>query len=1046
MQSRSYQFLLLFAVLSVIGGALLPRLSVQLAPSRAGRSITVSYGWRGASPEAIERQVTAPLEGAFSTLANVKKISSVSGYNRGYVTVEIDRRADADALRFELAALVRQVYPRLPPTVSYPQISLNTPDEAGQARPLLTLQLSGPVPAAVLQRYANEQLKPRLAATEGIGSVAVYGGTQPEWVLTYNADALASLQLTEPLLREAIGRYFQREPLGQVVSATGQTLRVRLDNTAGDGADFWSKIPVANRAGRLIYLTDVVSISRQEPPPEQFYRINGKTAVNVVITAATGANQLTIAQQLHQAIVNLMLPNGYRLDIDYDATVYIRENLRKIGIQTSVAIVVLLLFVALTTRSFRYIVLISISTLVTLLLSIIAFVWLHVEIHLYSLAALTTTLGIVMDNVIIMIDHYRRYRDLRVFTALLGATLTTCAGLVVVWFLPEENRQALSDFAVVMAVTLFVSLVVAMLFTPAVLEQFWIKPARVNPNNQRRKWVTVRYKRLGEKLYGRVLGGLLRYRRVVLLSALLLFGMPVFWLPASLDAKNPLAPAWKATLGSEWYADNLQPYVNKWLGGTLRLFVNYVYEGSYQREPERTALYVIAELPNQSTPEQMDALFRRFETALEPYGEIDKFITQINSGQEGSMVVYFKEPHDKGIFPYQLKNRAILLSTEMSGIDWNIFGVGQGFSQSLNEDEAPTFNVEMYGYNYAQLGQQATVLKQRLEKHPRIQEVNINRSPSLFQRKRLYEFVFKTDPQLLALRGIGATQLYDRLADLNARPQPDQYAFINDEYEAIKLVPTRSRSIDIWQLQNQPLTVGAVSTNVRDVGSITRQRVTPEIHKEDQQYKRLVSFEYFGSYNFGEKFLNQTLADFKPALPLGYTAKVTDRFWFGTNTRTPYELIGLIALLVYIVCAVIFESLWQPVALISLIPISYTGVFLAFYWTDSNFDQGGYASFILLAGNVVCAGIFIVAEMNRIQKRYPGLSAFGAYQKAFRHKLGPVLLTVLSTVVGMVPFLLYEQEPFWYALGVGTIGGLLMSLLAVGVYLPLFLLPKQRSV
>lgn len=1043
MPLRSYQILVLFIVLSVLGVALLPRLSVQLAPSSKGRSITVSYAWRGASPETLERQVTTPLEGAFGTLSNVKKIRSVSGYNQGYVTVELDRRADADALRFELAALVRQVYPKLPSGVSYPQISLNAPDEQSEAKPLLTLQLSGPVSSATLQRYANEQIKPRLAAVSGIGSVAVFGGSQPEWVLTYDADALAALQLTEQNLRAAIAQYFQREPLGQVVSATGQTLRVRLANSrAGGAADHWARIPVANRAGRLVYLTDVAQVSKQEPPADRFYRINGKTAVNVVLTATAGANQLTVAQALRGQIAAWRLPAGYRVDVDYDATVYIRDNLRKIGTQAGLAVVILLLFVALTTRNLRYVALIVSSMVVTLLLAVLAFVGLGVEIHLYSLAALTTTLGIMMDNVIIMIDHYRRYRDLRVFTALLGATLTTCAGLAAVWFLPEENRQALSDFAAVMGITLFVSLLVAMVFTPALLEQLWKAAPSSTPKAVHRKRKFSRQKLGAERLYGRVVAVLLHYRRLMLVGAVLVFGLPVFQLPKSLELNNPLAPYYKATLGSDWYTDNVRPWVDYWLGGTLRLFVSYVYEGSYQRNIERTALYVVAELPNQSTPEQMDAIFRRFELALSGYGEIDKYITQINSGQEGSMVVYFKKTSDTGIFPYQLKNRAILLSTEMSGIDWNIFGVGQGFSQNLNEEETPTFLVEMYGYNYAQLAQQANGLKQRLEQYPRVQGVNINRSPSMFQRKRLDEFVFRTDPQLLALRGIGATDLYNRLADLNARPRPDQYAIVDNDYEAVKLIPAQSHRIDIWQLQNQPLAVNSVLINLSDVGTIDREKVTPEIIKEDQQYKRLVSFDYFGSYNFGEKFLKKTLTELKPGLPLGYSAKAVDRSWFGTDARTPYELLGLVVLLIYMVCAVIFESFWQPLALIGLIPLSYTGVFMAFYWTDSNFDQGGYASFLLLAGNVVCAGIFIVAEMNRLQRRFPNLTAFGAYRKAYRHKIGPVLLTVLSTVVGMMPFLLYEQEPFWYALGIGTIGGLLMSLLVVGVYLPLFLLKK----
>ncbi|MBD2704729.1 efflux RND transporter permease subunit [Spirosoma sp. BT702] len=1046
---RSYQFLLLFAVLSVIGLGLLPRLSVQLAPSSGGRSITVSYNWPGASPEAVERQVSSRLEGVFSTLDNVKKISSVSGYNRGYVTVELDRGADADALRFELAALVRQLYPKLPPDVAYPQISLFSPDEQSQQKPLLTLQLSGPGSTADLQRYADEQLKPRLAATDGIGSITVYGGSRSEWLLTYDSEALATLQLGENDLRNSIEHYFQRESLGQLVGADGQTLRVRLDNSLANATDDWARIPVANRGGRLVYLTDLVSLARQEPPADQFYRINGKTAVNVVLTAVAGANQLNVVQQIRRQIANFRLPAGYHLAVDYDVTIYIRENLQKIGIQTGVAIVVLLLFVALTTRNVRYVTLIVVSTLVTLLLSVLVFAMLGIEIHLYSLAALTTSLGIIMDNVIVMIDHYRRYRDLRVFTALLGATLTTCSGLVVVWFLPEENRQALSDFAAVMAVTLFISLLVALLFTPAVIEQFWSTNPATASKNKVSRHKTINFNLRIERSYRRILAFLLRYRRVTIVAAILGFGLPVFWLPTTLESKNPLAPYYNATFGSEWYAENLQHYVTKWLGGTLRLFVNYVYEGSYQRDPERTAIYVIAELPNQSTSEQMNDVFKRFEKDLNQYAEVDKFITQVNSGQQGSLVIYFKESHGRmsarqSIFPYQLKNRLILLSTEMSGIDWDIFGVGQGFSQSVNDEQTPTFTVEMFGYNYRQLEQQADVLKQMLEKHPRIQEVNTNRSPDLFQQKRLDEFVLQTDPQLLALYKLSAPRLYDRLANLNVRPQPDLYAFMNGNYEAIKLIPTQSRTIDIWQLQNQPMVVGSATTHIADVGSVVRQRVIPEIYKEDQQYKRLVSFEYFGSYGFGEKFLTKTLAEFKERLPLGYITKAADRFWFGTDQRTPYELIGLVILLTYIICAVIFENLWQPLALIGMIPLSYTGVFLAFYWTDSNFDQGGYASFILLAGNVVCAGIFIVAEMNRIRKRYPNLCAFTTYQKAFRHKIGPILLTVVSTIVGMFPFLLYEQEPFWYALGIGTIGGLIMSLLVVGVYLPLFLLPQKR--
>jgi multidrug efflux pump subunit AcrB len=227
------------------------------------------------------------------------------------------------------------------------------------------------------------------------------------------------------------------------------------------------------------------------------------------------------------------------------------------------------------------------------------------------------------------------------------------------------------------------------------------------------------------------------------------------------------------------------------------------------------------------------------------------------------------------------------------------------------------------------------------------------------------------------------------------------------------------------------------------LATITKEKVIPEIFKEDQQYVRMVSFEYFGSGHFGDKFLTKTLDEFRPTLPVGYTVKKSEYNWFNEETRKQYELIGLVMVLIYIVCAVIFESLLQPLALIGMIPLSYVGVFLAFYWFDYNFDQGGYASFVLLAGNVVCAGIFIIAEWNTLRKHYPEMSLFDLYLLAFRHKIIPIWLTVVSTVVGLIPFLLYENEPFWFALGVGTIGGLLMSLVVLVVFLPCFLLKAK---
>ncbi len=1045
--NNAYRSLLVFAVLTVVGLALLPKLSIQLNPSANGGNLTVSYTWPNASPEAVERQITTPLEGMFSTLRGIKKVRSLSGYNYGYITLEADKNADLDQLRFEVSALIRQVYGRLPKEVSYPTLSLNTPEQEARQKPLLTLQLNGPANTTDLQRYAEEQLKPRLAAVEGLYEVQVLGGNRNEYVLTYSPDQLQNLNIKENDLALALQQQFTKQSLGTATLSNGRELRVSLKSpTLETSKNFPAftetfHIPIKNQNGRLIYLTDLVKITQQPQPARSHYRINGQNAITLVVLAEAGTNQLNAAANTRQSIAQTQLPSGYQLTIEYDSTEYIRENLQQIAIQSGLAVVLLLLFVLITSGSWAYTVLIFSSLFVNLALSVILFYIFKVEIHLYSLAAITTSFGIVIDNVIVMIDHYHRYRNRSVFMALLGATLTTCAGLVVIWFLPEQTRIDLWDFALVMMLTLGVSLAVALWFVPAWLEQNKAPQppeGRVKAKNMRRvkMYLTVNY------LYFRLLTFLSRFRKTVFGLGLLAFGLPIFMLPNRLTEKTKFSEYYNFTIGSEWYQETVKSYIDKGLGGTLRLFVNYVYEQSYYSKNERTSLYVIANLPNNSTIEQMDELLASFENQLKNYPEVARFVTNIQNAQQASLTIYFTKSAENSSFPYILKNQMIALSTESSGVDWDIYGVGQGFSQHLNDNATPTFNVSMYGYNYLELERQAHTLKTKLQTHPRVQEVDINRSVGIFSQKNLYEYALQTKPEVLALQNVSFQELYQQTQNRNVRPQPDLYLMLNEQYEPVKIVPTQHDRFDVWQLAHQPLRQDSVHYKL-NTAQIVRQKVIPEIQKEDQQYLRRVSFEYFGSQRFGEQFLNEKLKEIKGILPLGYKAEMSTYNWFQNDRKQQYWLIGLVILLIYLVCTIIFESLVQPLALITLIPLSFIGVFLTFYWFDFNFDQGGYASFVLLSGNVVCAGIFIIAEYNTLQKRFPRATSMRLYLKAYQHKIVPILLTVLSTVVGLVPFLIFGQnEPFWFALGAGTIGGLLMSLLVIWLFLPLMIVRK----
>jgi multidrug efflux pump subunit AcrB len=790
-----------------------------------------------------------------------------------------------------------------------------------------------------------------------------------------------------------------------------------------------------------------VRAKRIEQPATSYYRVNGLNTINLVFVADAQQNSLRTADAVHRqvALLNPTLPAGYTLSVSEDTTEFLRKELYQNAWMALASLGILVVFVWLTSWSRVYLLIIGTGLVANLALSVILFYAFRTEIHLYSLAALTTSLGIVIDNSIVMIDHYRRYQNRQVFLALLGATLANLAGLSVIYFLPERIRLDLIDFASVLIITLLVSLMVALWLVPALMIRlnFTKEPSAHRPKRKLylRKLIRI------NGLYLRLLSLLIRYRKTSLLVAFLAFGLPVFMLPDSLESKNKWADYYNQTLGHEWYKEQLRPYVNKYLGGTLRLFSQFVFENSYYTQPQETILYVNAALPNGYTIEQMNELCKQVEQHLGTYAEIARFVTQVYSGQAASITVYFKPSAIQMSFPYVLKSRLIALSLNLGGAEWDIYGVGQGFSNTAGENP-PSYLITMYGYNYEELERQAIVFQKKLLEHPRIQEVDINRTAGWFRKRPLYEYLLQTDPYQLALSQVSKSYLYRFWQQTNRQPQADLGFVIDDQYTAIKLIPSALDKVDVWYLKHYPIPLDSIGwTKGLSVSQIRQQQALAEVRRENQQYIRVIGYEYMGSAKFGDRFLDKTMSQMKQEMPLGYSLKRQDAFWWNTeDTPKQYGLIALTIVLIYFICVVIFESLKQPMAIIGLIPLSFIGVFISFYWFDFNFDQGGYASFLLLAGNVVNAGIFIVNEFNIQQQKHPNRTLLRNYLTAFHHKILPILLTVLSTVVGFVPFLWAgSTQAFWFALAVGSVAGLLMSLLVIFIYLPVFLIPNKTK-
>lgn len=1043
-QASSFTIIVTFVCLALVGVALIPLLPVKLNPSRTLPGFTVGFSMPGTSSRVVEMEVTSKLESMLARIRGVKRLNSTSGNGFGNITVELDKHADVDAVRFEASTVIRQTWPQLPDGVSYPTIRMRAPDE-NASRPFMSFTLNAPSTPILIQQYAEEHIKPRLASISGIYKVELNGATPMEWRLEYDSEQLRLLGVTLSDISEAVQRHYRKEFLGthNVDTGSGDREWIRLALVPGSNSVGFNPaaITVTAADGKLLRLDELVSAVRMEEEPQSYYRINGLNSIYLSVTAEETANQL----QLNRAVMDEMkavrqlLPAGYEVHTSYDATEYIREELDKIYFRTSLTVLILLVFVWLITRKLKYLFLIVTSLAVNIAVALIFYYLFGLEMQLYSLAGITVSLNLVIDSTIVMTDHILHRRNLKAFMSVLAATLTTMGALVIIFFLDEKIRLNLQDFAAVVIINLAVSLMVALFFVPAMIEKMGL----VKRITGKKRRFLVYFSRC----YSALIRFLCRWRWAVCLLLLLGFGLPVFLLPGKLEGEGKWKVAYNKVFGSNTYKESVKPVVDKALGGSLRLFIQKVYEGSYFTRNEEVVLYANANLPNGSTLEQMNTLMKRMETYLSGFKEIRQFHTSIYSPRRAGIQIYFKKEAQNSGFPYTLKANMISKALELGGGSWGIYGLqDQGFSNDIREN-AGSFRIRMYGYNYDELYEWAEKLKTRLLTHRRIKEVLIN-SEFSWWKDDYQEFYFNLNKERMAQEDIDAHALFAAVRPIFGKNMEIGSVVTEQGTEKIKLSSRQSGEYDIWAMQFFPYGVeNDKHYKLSELAAVEKGQMPQEIAKENQQYRLCLQYEYIGSSEMGNKIQKRDLEEFNKLLPMGYTAESDSNSWaWGEKDNRQYLLLLVVIAIIFFTTGILFNSLKQPLAIIFVIPVSYIGVFLTFYWFRLNFDQGSFASFVLLCGITVNASIYILNEYNSIRRRFPRLSVLRAYVKAWNAKVVPIFLTVVSTILGFIPFMVgTEKEAFWFPLAAGTIGGLVMSVIGIFFFLPVFVL-KRRDV
>ena len=1051
-KSHSFSIILIMVVLMLVGAIVLytGQLTVQFNPVRENLSLSVHF-WGPGSARVVETEVTSLIEGALNTVDGVSSINATTREGGGNVTLTFKKGTNMETTRFDVATRLRQIRNKLPEGAGT-DLSGSVGGGGRSSETLLIYTINADMPAIEIVRYVEKHMVPKLSKIEGVESVWTSGAKAFEWVLTFDPNSLRAVGMTPANLSNAMSRYYQNSIVGtQVLEDRLMLVKLKTRMLTGE----LEKIPIGMVNGRMYYMGDFATVQYREQIPNSYNRINGLNTISLYVTGMEDINTIAVTNAVKEKVEDLKasLPDNFAVKTNYDASEYLDNEMQKVLLRAIISLLILLTFVLVVSRSFRYLMVIG-FTIIANMLSAVIFYWLFdVGIERYSMAGITVSLGIIIDTAIVIADHYTYYGNRKVMFSITGALLTTIGALMLVFFLPEDTRANLTDFIWVIVINLTLSIVIAFLFVPALLEYLPLKNKGVVKNTMKRRRRLVRH----TERYERMTVWSRNHRWVFIVALIVLFGIPIQLLPNQVRHKNTeegkdntkggLVGLYNKTIGSKWYQRN-----KKWfeypLGGTMNIFQKHSNgRMSFSRDDEEVrevVLRVQANLAEGQTVQQLNEIVKEMENWLQQYDEISEFYTDL-TGTSGSLEIHFKDEYQKSRFPYELKQRLWAKAMRFGGAVWTI--------PSLGDDDQPLSNsiyrtswsntIELSGYNYDILYRYAEELIDSLKANRRVNgQAGFTGGWNSYVNS---EFYMDLDRERLIRTGSNLSQYLSFINEQLYDSEAGRGVYDGHVYTPVRLVSSDKDYYDLWHIRNDMVVIDSMNLRLSDMGTITKQRTGLTIERNNQQYTIRVGYEFIGSYDLRAKMERELVKRFNDRMPMGFRVGGGSYYGWWTPEKQRTVLIFVVVLVIFMICATMFESLKVPLMIVLLIPVSFMGLFLAYPIFGVNFGQGGFAAMIMLCGITVNAGIYLTSEYRTIAGA-KGVHGLKTYLKAYNRKIVPTMLTVLSTVLGLIPFIMEgKQDMFWFSFAIGVMSGMLFSVIAIVFIMPVFFPFKGKS-
>ncbi len=990
-------FALVVSLLIMVGGMMaLRELPVRELPDIDASVVTITTRYTGAAPAIIDTEITEVIEGAVARIDGVQRIESNSreGVGQTRVTFTTDREIDSAAA--DVRDAVSSVTNRLPEEADAPQVVKADSD----SQPVLRISLTSPrLSGEELTDLAERVVVDRLTTVSGVGEVTVNGARRYAIRVWLDNQALAARGLTSSDVEAALRQANLELPSGRLES-THRQLVVRINSRLKTVEDF-RNLSIAQRDGYPIRLAELAQVEQGVEDDSSLVRTNGQNSVTLGVIRQSRANTLAVSSGVRAEMERLrqQLPETVEMTVATDDALFIEASIVEVLMTLLLAVGVVVLVIFAFLYSVRATLIPAVTIPVALIGSFMLLAALGFSINLLTLLALILAIGLVVDDAIVVLENAQRrvdhgepplaaaYQGTRQVTF---AVLATSAVLIAVYvplsLLSGEVGKLFQEFGLTLAATVVISTVVALSLTPMLCSQL-LGRGSAPPN---------RLMRLAEQALATLEEGYRSALSRALAAPLLVFAVATLLTGAALllyqSLPQELAPA-----------------------------------------EDRGAFFISARAPEGATLTFTDTGVRKIEQALQPLldqGEAQRLLAI--AGRGGNRNQAFLAIGLTDWSQRQRSQQEIIAATRNALRDIpDLRAIPSGRSSLGRSASSQTVQFVVGGPDYATVVAWSEAIKARARENPGLTAIDSDYETSQPTLR------VEINRDLADELGVPVERIAATLQTLLASREVTTYIDRGREYSLILQAQAQDR--------RQPQDVRNIFVRADRSGALTPLSALVDLNEESsalalRRFDRLPSVTIEATL-VGDYDLGRAIADFQriaaEELPVEARASFTGAAeLFLETSGSLYFTFGFALLIVFLVMAAQFESFIHPFIIMLTVPVGVTGALLALLLTGQSLNIYSQIGCVLLIGLMAKNGILLVEFAN--QKRAEGLSVRDAVLVGASQRLRPILMTVLSTVLGALPLALASGAgaESRIAIGVVIIGGLLLSTLVT-----LFLTP-----